>query len=189
MSDVRDLLRVGRPVSIQVGPRIGVVGIISDYDEELDLYLVNTTLGSQSGHHWHELKPLFTFDQVVSAKVEEETTPALVKAVAPFGMSSDELAQACAEEIAECVTRIKGVGNDQYSEGGHQKFETLDLDELFEYSLEELQDIMNYTVFLTIRLRRIQKALNGRDDLGVGTDEEFEQTDYSVEDFQEEDNG
>lgn len=168
---------------------MGVVGIISDYDEELDIYLVNTTLGTQSGHHWHELKPLFSFDQVVSAKVEEDTTPALIKAVTPFGMSSDDLAQECAEYIAECVSRVKGVGNDQYNEGGHQKFESMDLDELFQYALEELQDISNYAVFLAIRLRRIQKALDERDDLGVGTDEDFELTDYSVEDFQEEDNG
>lgn len=184
MSDARDLLKRGRPVYVDNGS----VGMIVEYDDVMDMWLVSVLGGELRAYPEERLRPLFTLDQVVSVKVEEDTTPALVKAVIPFGMSSDDLAHAVANELAECVGRIKGVGNDHYNEGGHQKFEELDLDELFQYMHEEIQDVANYAVFLMIRLRRIQEALRERDDLGVGTEEEFEQTDYSVEDFQEEDN-
>lgn len=167
------------------GARAGQIGVVVDYDDLLKIFLVNTTNFSQAGYQAHELKPLFTMDQVVSVKVEDDTTPALVNKVIPFGMSSDELAQECAEFIAECVSRIKGVGKDQYDDGGHQKFETMDLDDLFEYAEEELRDIANYAAFLVIRLRRIRSALNAADDLGDGTDEEYAAGDISADDFKE----
>lgn len=171
------------------GARAGQIGVVVDYDDLLKIFLVNTTNFSQAGYHEHELKPLFTLDQVVAAKIEEEETPALVKAAIPFGMTSEELATEVAQFVAECASRISGVGRDQYELNGHQKFEELDLDELFQYAEEELQDIANYACFLAIRLRRIRAALDARDDLGVGTEEEFAQTDYSVEDFEENGNG
>jgi hypothetical protein len=130
-----------------------------------------------------QLEPLFDLERGIQLKYQSEQTPALVTKVAEFGMSSEELAQACAEYIAECAGRIRGVGNDQYYDGGHQKFETMELDELLQGTLEEIQDIANYATFLHIRIRRIQEALRDVDDLGQGSDEEFEQTDYSVEDF------
>lgn len=177
-------LRVGRPVVIKVGKHVGVVGMIVDYDEELDIYLVNTTLFSQSGHTADELKPLYTLDQVTDIVVEKATTPLLEQRVAEFGMSSEELAAYCAEYIVACISRIKGVGNDQYSEGGHQKFEVMELEDLIDYLREELMDVGNYAAMLDIRMRRIKEALQEVDDLGQGTEEDFENTDYSVEDFE-----
>lgn len=177
-----DLIRVGRPVYCKTTNWFGEV---VDEAAMFGLWIVDFANGERGAHRTDELEPLFTLKQVVDVKVEEETTPALINAVIPFGMSSDELAEVAAQYIAECVGRIKGVGKDQYSSGTHQKFETMDLDELFEYALEELQDISNYAVFLAIRLERIRHALNERDDLGVGTEEDFAQTNYSVEDFEE----
>lgn len=180
--ETSDLLKPGRPVYVKTRDEIGEV---IEFVDVFDMWRVET-LSTVGTYRTDELEPLFTLNQVVNVKVEEETTPALINAVIPFGMSSDELAEAAAQYIAECVGRIKGVGKDQYSSGTHQKFETMDLDELFEYALEELQDISNYAVFLAIRLERIRHALNERDDLGVGTEEDFAQTNYSVEDFEEE---
>lgn len=178
-------LRVGRPVVIKVGKNIKLVGIISDHSEELGMYFVTSTLGTESGHKADELEPLYTLSQVTDIVVEQATTPSLENEVAKFGMSSEELAQYCADYIVACVARVKGVGNDQYSEGGHQKFEVMELDDLIEYLREELMDVSNYAAMLDIRMRRIQEALQEVDDLGQGTEEEFEQTDYSVEDFEE----
>ena len=54
----------------------------------------------------------------------------------------------------EAAARILGVGDEQYSEGEAQKFETMSLDELFQYLDEELLDQINYAVMLQIRLQR-----------------------------------
>lgn len=181
-----ELLRVGRPVYCKT---TGWIGEIVDDASMFGMWIVDFANGERGSHKSNELEPLFTLSQVVDIKIEEETTPALVNAVIPFGMSSEELAEESAQFIAACVTRIRGVGNEQYDMQGHQKFEELDLDELLDYTLEEIQDIANYAVFLGIRVKRIQHALRERDDLGVGTEEEFEQTDYSVQDFEENGNG
>lgn len=182
--ETSELLAVGRPVRIKGGDFAGEFGVIVEYDHVFDLYLVENGK-RRSGHEWHELEPLFTMSQVVSVKVEDDTTPALVKKVIPFGMSSDDLAEEIAEFIAECAGRIKGVGKDQYEEGGHQKFEEMELDDLFEYAEEELRDICNYAAFLVIRLRRIRAALNEADDLGDGTEEEYAGGTITADDFKE----
>lgn len=57
-------------------------------------------------------------------------------------------------EIGEkAAARILGVGDEQYSEGETQKFETMSLDDLFQYLDEELLDQINYAVMLQIRLQ------------------------------------
>jgi NTP pyrophosphatase (non-canonical NTP hydrolase) len=173
---------VGRAVYLK---KWDVVGRIYGEALEFDLWLVEGTDGERGAHREDEMEPLYTLSQVTDVVVQQATTPALEARVAQFGMSSEELAQYCADYIVACVARVKGVGNDQYSEGGHQKFEVMELDDLIEYLREELMDVSNYAAMLDIRMRRIQEALQEVDDLGQGTEEEFEQTDYSVEDFEE----
>lgn len=58
------------------------------------------------------------------------------------------------DEIAEqAAGRILGVGRDQYEEDEDtQKFETMDLDNLFQYLDEELLDQINYGAMLRIRV-------------------------------------
>lgn len=111
--------------------------------------------------------------------------PALEKKVIPFGMTSEELAQEVSQFIAECAARIRGVGKDQYEGRGYQKFETLEMDELFEQMEEELRDTANYIIFLVIRLRRIRAAFDTFDDLGKGTEEEYEAGDITADYFKE----
>lgn len=179
--ETEELIKPGRPVYIKTKNKVGTV---LEYVDVFHMWRVETP-GSVGTYYTEELEPLFTLNQVVSVKVEDDTTPALVKKVIPFGMSSDDLAEEIAEFIAECTARIKGVGKDQYEDGGHQKFEEMELDDLFEYAEEELRDIANYAAFLVIRLRRIRAALNAADDLGDGTEEEYAGGTITADDFKE----
>lgn len=111
--------------------------------------------------------------------------PALEKKVIPFGMTSDQLADEVSQFVAECAVRIRGVGRDQYEGKGYQKFEMMEMDELFEYLEEELRDVANYAAFLVIRLRRIRAAFEVFDDLGKGTEEEYEAGDITADYFKE----
>lgn len=174
---------VGDAVRILEGRHVGRVGEVIDF---FGGKVIVDIRGIEVGFNRDELEPLFDVQSGIQIKYDDETTPALVNKVIPFGMSSEDLAQEVAQFIAECAGRIKGVGKDQYESGGHQKFETMELDELFEYAEEELRDICNYSAFLVIRLRRIRAALDESDDLGKGTDEEYEGGDIMPSDFEKE---
>lgn len=178
-----DTLKPDRAVRVLAGSFVGAVGRVTGWVSGVDKWEIDL------GHtvclmDADQMESLFSMSQIV-VEVEEDTQPALVKKVIPFGMDSDDLAHEAAEFIADCVARIKGVGNDQYSSNGFQKFETLELDELFQYTLEEVQDIANYCAFLAIRIQRLRSALDDRDDLGRGTEEEYEAGDVTTEDFEE----
>lgn len=68
-------------------------------------------------------------------------------------MSPEELANEVEAVIRECRERVEGVGALQYwTPGQPQKFESMDLDALFEYAEEELRDYVVYSVMLRIRL-------------------------------------
>jgi hypothetical protein len=71
-------------------------------------------------------------------------------------MTSDDLVNFVDEQMDRLRTRIVGVGDDQYSGGDTQKFEQIPIDELFEMSEEELDDIVVYTMMLKIRLARLR---------------------------------
>jgi hypothetical protein len=70
-------------------------------------------------------------------------------------MTSEELADQVEEFIVAAVTRVRGTGDDQYAQGDQQNFESMELDELFEWAREELYDTVNYAVMLAIRLNRL----------------------------------
>jgi hypothetical protein len=74
-------------------------------------------------------------------------------------MTSEELADEVEAFIVHAVTRVRGTGDDQYSKGGEQGFEGMNLDELFVWAEEELVDTVNYSVMLSIRLRRLQQQI------------------------------
>jgi hypothetical protein len=61
--------------------------------------------------------------------------------------------------IEQAQKRILGVGNEQYSEGDKQKFETMPLPRLAQYCEEETLDLVNYGVMLTIRVRRLEAII------------------------------
>jgi hypothetical protein len=60
--------------------------------------------------------------------------------------------------IAICREGIMGPGREQYERDGKQKFEDMPLQELVVYIKEEARDLINYGIFLLIRLGRIEEA-------------------------------
>jgi hypothetical protein len=74
-------------------------------------------------------------------------------------VTSEELADEVEAFIVHAVTRVRGTGDEQYSQGDTQKFEGMNLDELFLWAEEELVDTVNYAVMLAIRLRRLQQEI------------------------------
>jgi len=153
----------GRSVTIKSGIHLGEVGRVAVWDAVMEKWEVD--LGGLSVYkHGSELEPMFTMDQVVNVKVgEQQPGTDLAEKVKPFGMSSEDLAEFVEVFVNDCKDRIKGAGNEQYSEDGYQKFEIMDLDDLFEYIEEEIRDIPNYCAMLFIRLRRVREALKAID--------------------------
>lgn len=78
-------------------------------------------------------------------------------------MTSKELAQEVAATILACTDRVVGIGSKQYSfDDGTQKFESMDLPELFDMASEELEDIIAYAVMLRIRLQTLKDVIHAR---------------------------
>lgn len=148
-------------VLVKQGEFAGSVGVITE--ESFEMFFVNHNNGF-TGHKPHELEPLFMMDQVVDVKLADQVPGSdLSDKVKDFGMSSEDLAEYVAEFMTDCVSRIKGAGKEQYSEEGYQRFEAMDLDDLFEYIEEEIRDIPNYCAMLFIRMRRLREALKAVD--------------------------
>lgn len=64
--------------------------------------------------------------------------------------------------VDRCEDRITGPGAEQYqTPEGDQKFEQMDLDTLFDWAEEELQDVAVYAAMLAIRLRRLKEVYVG----------------------------
>lgn len=158
-SDFSFLVEPGRSVVIKSGIHIGEVGRVATWDSVIERWEID--LGGLSVYKdTNEVEPMFTMDQVIGVKIQEQAKGSdLMDKVKGFGLSSEELAGYAQQFITDCANRIKGVGNEQYSEAGYQKFEAMDLDELFEYIEEELRDVPNYCTMLYIRIRRLREAL------------------------------
>lgn len=163
MSEYSQLLGPDRWALIKSGSYAGQVGKILYWDHGFEMWLVDVLT-----HHvlkdTEDLEPVFTMDQIVNVKLQEQAPGGdLMEKTKAFGMSSEDLADATEEFIAFCSNRIKGVGDKQYSEDGFQKFEAMDLNELLEYIKEEIGDIPNYCTMLYIRIMRLQQALEMAD--------------------------
>jgi hypothetical protein len=75
-------------------------------------------------------------------------------------MTSEELAQEVNSAVRSAMSRVTGVGAEQYDDGsGVQKFEKLPIGELGVWALEEIDDLIVYAVMLRIRIARIAKAV------------------------------
>lgn len=159
MSDYSELLGPDRAVVITAGTGLGVVGKVYGWHEVFGKWEIDA--GDTSYFKTSdEIEPLLTMDQIVGFKIQEQQSGGdLMEKVKPFGLSSDQLAHYAESFIANCSNRIKGVGNQQYSEGGFQKFEAMDLGDLFRYIQEEIEDIPNYCTMLWIRMERLREAL------------------------------
>lgn len=171
---------VGRPVLIKSGDFVGKFGKVVEFS--FGLYMVEVGNMKVAARE-DQLEPYFNLQEVASVHVTEldedgdpEGTTHLEKLVKPFGLSSEDLAQYVADAVVDAAGRIKGVGNDQYSMGGFQKFEGMPLIELFEYADEELLDLMNYAIMLRIRLIRLASALFDTNVIENGDDDEDSDT-------------
>lgn len=143
--DSDETFSVGDLVKIIAGEHRGEGGEIIDLING-GYYIVKTVAGSVRLVDGLEIEP-----QNV-AVVDYGTVP-------PFGMSSAQLADEVAEAITRATSRIVGTGNEQYSADGFQKFESMPIGDLLEYTLEELDDVINYSVMLQIRFRRILEGV------------------------------
>lgn len=152
----------GTPVVITAGAGTGGVGLVQG--DSLGLLEV-TADGVYYLKHRDELEPLVTLGQaaeyfeIEAVPEEDESPPSLATKVLGFGLSSEQLSDFVQEYIVECMGRIRGVGNEQYSQETHQKFEAMSLEELLTYLQEELMDISNYAAMLHIITERMKHAL------------------------------
>lgn len=74
-------------------------------------------------------------------------------------MTSEELAAEVEAFVARCRSRVTGTGDEQYGNGPVQKFEGLPLMQLIDWALEEIEDVVNYSTMMAIRLQRVRKTL------------------------------
>ena len=72
-------------------------------------------------------------------------------------MDGKETADAAEAFIRRCRQRIEGVGQQQYAQGETQQFETMPLDDLLVYAMEEAEDLANYAFFIWERIRRLRQ--------------------------------
>lgn len=140
-------LNTGDSVIITSGKFAGMVGTIDGFTMEEGELLVLVDLANQE-----------TGAAVLPQQVELIDDSAVVD-ILKLGMTPDQLAAAVHGVMLFCMSRVKGPGQEQYSNGSIQKFEVMDLEELIEYQLEEIADDINYAIFRFIRLRRIQEAM------------------------------
>lgn len=150
--DSNEGFQQGEKVRIVSGEHAGKFGVINEVLMTTGYYIVKPDDSERLAlMDFHEIEPII---EPVAAK-EWADAPA-------FGLSSAQLAEEVAEAITRATSRVTGVGHDQYAEQGRQGFETMKLDDLIEYQLEELDDVINYSVMLQIRLRRTLAELRKR---------------------------
>lgn len=158
MFDIDDL------VFIASGEGDGEVGTVVGYDRlaEPPTYQVEVTYvdddGDEHGPEWL----VKSEDELSTVEIVDDEQDEDEEAVPPFGMSSDELSSYLAGFIERCSERVTGVGQQQYSEGDYQLFESLPLEKLLDMLQEELQDAAVYAAMLDIRVKRFRNALKGK---------------------------
>lgn len=173
----------GDPVRVLEGKHYGKVGQVIDF---FGGKVVLELGGVEVAFDRDQLEPLFDLETGITLKLPEvEKGSDLADKVKPFGLTPDDLADFSREFILECMGRIKGAGFQQYYQDGFQKFEGMELDDLLEYAEEEILDIPNYCAMLFIRIRRLRQALDAVDELGRGTEEEYEGGNITADDFKE----
>ena len=81
----------------------------------------------------------------------------------PPGMTSAQLADYVAQFTDAACGRVLGVGHQQYDQGDGQRFESMPLDELLAWTLEELQDVAVYAAMLAVRVQWLREQLPSTD--------------------------
>lgn len=133
----------------------GEVGTIAGYDEAADVYFVKP----YNTGEWGADAVFAVLPSMIEMTDDEDEDEDELPDLPAMGMTSEQTAEHIGEFVEFCQSRVLGTGQDQYEQDGIQQFEHMSLEDLIEYSLEELADNVNYSVFMAIRLRRIQAAL------------------------------
>lgn len=74
-------------------------------------------------------------------------------------MTTNDLVEEIESFVVHALTRVQETGDEQYSKGDTQQFEQMNIDELFVWAEEELADLVNYSVMIAVRLRRVRGAV------------------------------
>jgi hypothetical protein len=149
----------GDTVLITAGLYADALGEVVGYDGNHDLYFVRVDdVGTIQALFPSMLDDLDDEDDEDGDEEDQEEGYPMPDTPI-HGMTSEQLADYVSDFIVACTTRVKGVGDEQYSEGTHQKFEAMAIDELLEWAEEEVQDLAVYAAMLHIRLRRVRQAL------------------------------
>ena len=80
----------------------------------------------------------------------------------PYGISTDELAEAQRKFTTYARLRLQGVGHVQYDREGKQAFEDMDLHRLINEMRDEIADSVNYLAFMDIQLSRWKNRLESK---------------------------
>lgn len=80
----------------------------------------------------------------------------------PYGISSDELADAQRKFTTYARLRLQGVGHVQYDRGGKQAFEDMDIHRLINEMRDEIADAVNYLTFMDVQLSRWKNRLESK---------------------------
>ena len=80
----------------------------------------------------------------------------------PYGISTDELADAQRKLTTYARLRLQGVGHVQYDREGKQAFEDMDLHRLINEMRDEIADSVNYLAFMDIQLSRWKNRLESK---------------------------
>lgn len=78
-----------------------------------------------------------------------------------YGVSTGDLASFAEAFTDYCRGRITGTGAEQYERDGSQKFESMSFNELLLELVDELADVQNYAVMLSVRVLSLMDALEG----------------------------
>lgn len=71
-------------------------------------------------------------------------------------MTSEELSNQVTNCVESLRSRIMGTGHDQYSNGGEQKIEKKNNEQLIKEAIEELDDLIVYAAVLRSRLNNLR---------------------------------
>ncbi|GGM45161.1 hypothetical protein GCM10012275_15280 [Longimycelium tulufanense] len=149
----------GERVLIIAGEGIGGIGVVQGH--ELGVYLVDVG-GVLHGKRADELIRILIVGETEDPDEERDDEEELDGP--PFGLTTDQLSGFVERFIVHCVSRVRGVGRDQYARAGFQQFEGLSPVEVLGMLQEEIMDIANYAAMLFILTDRMRGALGETSD-------------------------
>lgn len=142
-----DGLEPGDPVLITEGEYADHIGLIVDYDEPTDLWVVE--LDGEDG-------PLLAFERgMFELHFEGEEVD-----FDRFGLTADELKEYVIGFAGVCGEKIDQ-GRDYYDHGGYQEAEAVSLGDLLASTLSDIESAGVTLATLHLRVTRILGALEG----------------------------